>query len=42
MTDLQWFAFLILPTGVTLFGTMPAVVGIKLIDRAGRRKPAAE
>jgi hypothetical protein len=42
MTDLQWFAFVILPIGVTLFGTMLAVVGIKLIDRADRRKPAAE
>jgi hypothetical protein len=42
MTDLQWFAFVILPIGVTLFGTMLAVVGIKLIDRADRRKPTAE
>jgi hypothetical protein len=42
MTDLQWFAFVILPIGVTVFGALLAVVGVKLINHADRRKPAAE
>jgi hypothetical protein len=42
MTELQWFAFVILPIGVTVFGALVAVVGVKLIERADRRKPAAE
>ena len=42
MTDLQWFAFVILPIGVTVFGALLAVVGVKLINQADHRKPAAE
>jgi hypothetical protein len=36
MTHLQWFAFVILPIGVT--GAVLAVVGIKLIGRDYRRR----
>jgi hypothetical protein len=42
MTSLQWFAFVILPVAVTLFGGLLAIVGVKLIDLADRRHPAAE
>jgi len=42
MTDLQWFAFIILLLRVTVFGALLAVVGVKLINHADRRKPAAE
>jgi hypothetical protein len=42
MTELQWFAFVILPIAVTVFGAALAWGGVKLIDRADRRKPAAE
>jgi hypothetical protein len=42
MTDLQWFAFVILPVGVTVFGGLLALLGIKLIDLADRHKSAAE
>jgi hypothetical protein len=42
VTNLQWFAFVILPICVGVFGAMVAVVGVKLIDRADRQKPAAE
>ena len=42
MTDLQWFAFVILPICIGVFGAMVAVVGVKLINHADRRKPAAE
>jgi hypothetical protein len=34
MTSLQWFAFVILPVAVTLFGGLLAIVGVKLIDLA--------
>jgi hypothetical protein len=42
MTDLQWFAFVILPIAVTVFGAVLAMVGVKLIDRADRHRSAAE
>jgi hypothetical protein len=42
VTDLQWFAFVILPICVGVFGTVLASVGVKLINHADRRKPAAE
>ena len=43
MTDLQWFAFVYLPIGVTVFGGVLAWGGLKLINLADRRhKPAAE
>jgi hypothetical protein len=42
VTDLQWFAFVILPICVGIFGAMVGVVGVKLINQADRRKPAAE
>jgi hypothetical protein len=41
MTDLQWFAFVYLPLGVTVFGALLAVVGLTLIDIADRRHKAA-
>jgi hypothetical protein len=41
MTDLQWFAFVYLPIGVCVFGALLAVVGVKLINLADRRKPRA-
>jgi len=42
VTDLQWFAFVILPICIGVFGAMVAVVAVKLINHADRRKPAAE
>jgi hypothetical protein len=41
MTDLQLFAFVYLPLGVTVFGVVLAWVGVKLIDLADRRHKAA-
>ena len=42
MTELQWFAFVYLPVGVTIFGALIALVGVGLlIERADRRKPRA-
>jgi hypothetical protein len=41
VTDLQWFAFVILPICVGVFGAVLASVGVKLINHADRRKPAA-
>ena len=41
-TRLQWFAFVILPVAVGVFGALLAVVGVKLINHADDRKPAAE
>jgi hypothetical protein len=41
MTELQWFAFVYLPIGVTIFGALVALVGVQLIERADRRKPRA-
>jgi len=40
MLDVEWFAFVLLPTGVTLLGALLTLVGLKLIDRADR--PAGE
>jgi uncharacterized membrane protein (DUF441 family) len=42
VTDLQWFAFVILAVAVGIFGALLAVVGVKLINHADHRKPAAE
>jgi hypothetical protein len=42
VTDLQWFAFVILPICVGVFGAVLASVGVKLINHADRQKPAAE
>jgi hypothetical protein len=42
VTDLQWFAFVILPICVGVFGVIVGVVGVKLINHADRRKPTAE
>ena len=41
MSALQWFAFVYLPIGVTIFGALLALVGVKLIERADRGKPRA-
>jgi hypothetical protein len=41
MTDVQWFAFVYLPIGVTMFGALLAVVGVKLIELADRRHKTA-
>jgi hypothetical protein len=38
--DVELFAFVLLPIGVTLLGALLTVVGLKLIDRADR--PAGE
>ena len=40
MTDLQWFAFVVLPIGVTVFGALLAAAGVGLINRADRRAAA--
>jgi len=42
MTDIQWFAFVILPVGVAVVGAVLAVVGVKLINLAdhGQRHAA--
>ena len=40
-TELQWFAFVYLPVGVTIFGALFALVGVQLIERADCRKPRA-
>jgi hypothetical protein len=40
MTDLQWFAFVILPLGVTVFGALLTWVGLTLIDLADRHRKA--
>jgi hypothetical protein len=43
MTDLQWFAFIYLPIGVCLFGTLLAAAGVALInfaDRQEKHRPA--
>jgi hypothetical protein len=42
LTGLQWFAFVIPPIAVTVFGALLAWASVKLIDRADRGKPAAE
>lgn len=42
MTNLQWFAFVWLPIGVTVFGGLLALVGVRLIERADKRSHAAE
>ncbi|MGC1410346.1 MAG: hypothetical protein WA864_15560 [Acetobacteraceae bacterium] len=34
MTDLQWFAFVFLPPGVTAFGPLGAAAGVGLINLA--------
>ena len=40
MTDLQWFAFVVLPVRVTVFGALLAAAGVGLINRADRRSGA--
>ena len=40
LMDVEWFAFVLLPIGVTLLGALLTGVGLKLIDRADR--PAGE
>jgi len=40
MTDLQWFAFIILPIGVTVFGALLAVVAGAGPGAAARHRPA--
>jgi hypothetical protein len=42
MTEIEWFAFVILPLGVAAFGVVVAAVGVKLIDRADHRHKPAE
>ena len=42
MTDLQWFAFVILPLGVTILGAPLAGVGYAPIERADRKAHPAE
>jgi hypothetical protein len=42
MTQIEWFAFLILPIGVAAFGVVLAAVGVKLIDRADHHHKPAE
>lgn len=42
MTDIQWFAFVILPLGVSILGTLLAGIVYALIQRADRKKTAAD
>jgi hypothetical protein len=42
MTDLQWFAFVILPIAVTVFGDQFDADDGQQGNHADRRKPAAE
>ena len=40
--DVEWFAFVLLPIGVTLLGALLTGVGLKLIDRADRPARASK
>ena len=42
MTDLQWFAFVVLPVRVTVFGAWFAAAGVGLINRADWRSGAPD
>lgn len=42
MTDLQMFAFVYLPIGVSMFGVLLALVGVKLINLVEPEKQPGE
>ena len=37
MTELEWFAFVILPLGISVFGALFAVLMVVIIKRGDRR-----